>query len=94
MCPDGPYPCRTAWFLVEAVVVVNVCLIMTGMVYVLHILPNTDIVLVFVISLLYGFTVVMFSFMATPFFSKSKVSACGQRTAMCAVRFPVDRMVL
>ncbi|XP_042143725.1 cholesterol transporter ABCA5 [Ixodes scapularis] len=64
----------TAWFLVEAVVVVNVCLIMTGMVYVLHILPNTDIVLVFVISLLYGFTVVMFSFMATPFFSKSKVA--------------------
>ncbi|EEC08027.1 ABC transporter, putative [Ixodes scapularis] len=70
----APHERTTAWFLVEAVVVVNVCLIMTGMVYVLHILPNTDIVLVFVISLLYGFTVVMFSFMATPFFSKSKVA--------------------
>ncbi|KAG0417514.1 hypothetical protein HPB47_005542, partial [Ixodes persulcatus] len=64
----------TAWFLVEAVVVVNVCLIMTGMMYMLHIFPNTDIVLVFVISVLYGFTIVMFSFMATPFFSKSKVA--------------------
>lgn len=64
----------TAWSLVEALVVANVALIMTAMVYVLHILPNTDILIVFVVSLLYGLTIVMFSFMATPFFNKSKVA--------------------
>nr|XP_054923491.1 ABC-type organic anion transporter ABCA8-like isoform X1 [Dermacentor andersoni] len=64
----------TAWALVEAVVVANVAAIMTLMVYVLHILPNTDISIVFVLSLLYGLTIVMFSFMATPFFNKSKVA--------------------
>lgn len=64
---------RTAWFLVEAVVVLNVAIIMTAMVYLLGILPNTDALIVFIISLLYGFTIVMFSFMATPFFNKSKV---------------------
>ncbi|XP_077510985.1 cholesterol transporter ABCA5-like isoform X2 [Amblyomma americanum] len=64
----------TAWSLVEAVVVANVAAIMTFMVYVLRILPNTDILIVFVLSLLYGLTIVMFSFMATPFFDKSKVA--------------------
>lgn len=64
----------TAWSLVEAIVVANVAAIMTLMVYVLHILPNTDIFIVFVLSLLYGLTIVMFSFMATPFFNKSKVA--------------------
>ncbi|KAH6934215.1 hypothetical protein HPB50_021935 [Hyalomma asiaticum] len=64
----------TAWSLVEAVVVANVAAIMTLMVYLLHILPNTDIFIVFVLSLLYGLTIVMFSFMATPFFNKSKVA--------------------
>lgn len=64
----------TAWSLVEAIVVANVAAIMTLMVYVLHILPNTDILIVFVLSLLYGLTIVMFSFMATPFFNKSKVA--------------------
>ncbi|XP_075746370.1 cholesterol transporter ABCA5-like isoform X3 [Rhipicephalus microplus] len=64
----------TAWSVVEAIVVTNVAAIMTFMVYVLHILPNTDIFIVFVLSLLYGLTIVTFSFMATPFFNKSKVA--------------------
>lgn len=63
-----------AWSLVEAIVVANVAAIMTLMVYLLHILPNTDIFIVFALSLLYGLTIVMFSFMATPFFNKSKVA--------------------
>ncbi|XP_064460515.1 cholesterol transporter ABCA5-like isoform X2 [Ornithodoros turicata] len=63
-----------AWFLIEAVVVLTVSAIMTLMVLALRILPNTDILIVFILSLLYGFTIVMFSFMATPFFNKSKVA--------------------
>ncbi|XP_077535547.1 cholesterol transporter ABCA5-like isoform X4 [Haemaphysalis longicornis] len=64
----------TAWALIEALVVANVAVIMTAMVYLLRILPNTDILIMFVVSLLYGLTIVMFSFMATPFFNKSKVA--------------------
>lgn len=64
----------TAWSLIEALVVANVALIMTAMVFLLRILPNTDITIMFVVSLLYGLTIVMFSFMATPFFNKSKVA--------------------
>ncbi|CAN7984948.1 unnamed protein product, partial [Ixodes hexagonus] len=77
----------TAWFLIEALVVLNVSFVMTLMVYLLHILPNTDIIIVFVISLLYGLTIVMFSFMATPFFNKSKVSVPGRGAASCAAPF-------
>ncbi|XP_037078455.1 phospholipid-transporting ATPase ABCA1-like [Pollicipes pollicipes] len=64
----------TAWFLVYAVYVFAVASICIGIMYFSKLFPYSENIYIYIIYILYGWSLVMFGFMLSPFFTKAKVA--------------------
>lgn len=63
-----------SWFNIYTIYVIVLALASTIILFLLGVFNNTNWLLIFVLVLLYSFTVIFFSFMISPFFDKSRVS--------------------
>lgn len=63
-----------SWFNIYATYTIVLSLASTTILYLLGVFNNTNWILIFLMVLLYSITVILFSFMISPFFDKSRVS--------------------
>lgn len=63
-----------SWFIIYALFVLVLSVISTVLLFTLQVFQHTHFVPVFLVILLYGLSVIMFAFMLTPFFDKSRTA--------------------
>lgn len=63
-----------SWFNIYAAYTIVLSIASTIILYLLGVFNNTNWILIFLLVLLYSITVILFSFMISPFFDKSRVS--------------------
>ncbi len=78
-----------SWFFVYSLMVVVIALVGTFILKFI-VIRTTDFLALFLIMLIYGFSVIMFAFMLTALFNKAKVArTCNIRNALGAKGFDV-----
>lgn len=65
---------RCGWFLIYAVFVTFLSFVSVILVFSLGVFQHTNYLPVFILILLYSFSVILIGFMITPFFDNSRVS--------------------
>lgn len=65
---------RLSWFIIYGIFVLFLSAVCVVLLYSLKVFTNTNFLLIFVLIVLYCFSIIMFGFMITPFFDKSGVS--------------------
>lgn len=63
-----------SWFIIYGIFVLFLSIICCFLLFILQVFQNTNILLIFLLVLLYSLSIIMFGFMITPFFDKSRVS--------------------
>lgn len=64
---------RFSWFIIYGIFVLLVTIICCVLLFTLDVFKHTNFLLVFLLIFLYSLSVIMFAFMITPFFDKSRV---------------------
>lgn len=72
---------RLSWFIIYGIFVLFLTIICCVLLFTLKVFQNTNFILIFLLVLLYSLTIIMFGFMITPFFDKSRVSKLN-----CAIK--------
>lgn len=73
---------RLSWFIIYGIFVFFLTIVCCVLLFTLKVFQNTNFILIFLLVLLYSLTIIMFGFMITPFFDKSRVSC---RENICVV---------
>ncbi|CAK1541868.1 unnamed protein product [Leptosia nina] len=63
-----------SWFLIYAVFVTILSIVSTVLLFTLKVFQHSSYVLIFLLMLLFGFTIITFAFMLTPFFDKARTA--------------------
>ncbi|XP_071448970.1 cholesterol transporter ABCA5-like [Hetaerina americana] len=63
-----------SWFIIYGVFVLFLTIISTVLLFTLQVFQHTNFILVFLLILLYALSIIMFGFMLTPFFDKSRTA--------------------
>ncbi|CAH2093421.1 unnamed protein product [Euphydryas editha] len=63
-----------SWFLIYAVFVTILSLVSTVLLFTLKVFQHSSYILIFLLMLLFGFTIITFAFMLTPFFDKARTA--------------------
>ncbi|XP_060533320.1 cholesterol transporter ABCA5-like [Cylas formicarius] len=63
-----------SWFIIYAIFVLFLTIICCTLLFALKVFQNTNFALIFVLVFLYCLTIIMFGFMVTPFFDKSRTA--------------------
>ncbi|XP_060806687.1 cholesterol transporter ABCA5 [Amyelois transitella] len=63
-----------SWFLIYAVFVTILSLVSTVLLFTLKVFQHSSYVLIFLLMLLFGFTIITFAFMLTPFFDRARTA--------------------
>ncbi|XP_045466962.1 cholesterol transporter ABCA5-like [Harmonia axyridis] len=63
-----------SWFIIYAVFVSIYAVVCCCLLYALRVFQNTNFLLLFLLVLLFSFSIIMFGFMITPFFDKSRTA--------------------
>lgn len=63
-----------SWFIIYAVFVLWLSATCCLLIYLLNVFQHTNMFLIFILTFLYALTVIMFAFMITPFFDKSRTA--------------------
>ncbi|KAG7303251.1 hypothetical protein JYU34_011718 [Plutella xylostella] len=63
-----------SWFLIYAVFVTVLSVVSTVLLFTLKVFQHSSYVLIFLLMLLFGFTIITFAFMLTPFFDKARTA--------------------
>ncbi|CAH0549112.1 unnamed protein product [Brassicogethes aeneus] len=63
-----------AWFIIYGVFVTFLSVVCCGILYILNVFQNTNILWIFLLTVLYSFSVIMFAFVITPFFDKARTA--------------------
>lgn len=65
---------RLSWFIIYAIFTTVLSVISCILLFSLQVFQHTNYILIFLLTLLYSFSIIMFGFLITPFFDKSRVS--------------------
>lgn len=68
-----------SWFIIYGIFVLFLSIVCCTILYILKVFNNTNILWIFLLTLLYSFSIIMFAFLITPFFDKARVSV-GSKT--------------
>ncbi|XP_049879366.1 cholesterol transporter ABCA5-like isoform X2 [Pectinophora gossypiella] len=63
-----------SWFLIYAVFVTILSIVSTVLLFTLKVFQHSSYILIFLLMLLFGFTIITFAFMLTPFFDKARTA--------------------
>ncbi|XP_050668382.1 cholesterol transporter ABCA5-like [Leptidea sinapis] len=63
-----------SWFLIYAVFVTLLSVVSTVLLFTLKVFQHSSYILIFLLMLLFGFTIITFAFMLTPFFDKARTA--------------------
>ncbi|XP_037292721.1 ATP-binding cassette sub-family A member 5 isoform X2 [Manduca sexta] len=63
-----------SWFLIYAVFVTILSLVSTVLLFTLKVFQHSSYILIFLLMLLFGFTIITFAFMLTPFFDRARTA--------------------
>ncbi|XP_073948704.1 LOW QUALITY PROTEIN: cholesterol transporter ABCA5-like [Choristoneura fumiferana] len=63
-----------SWFLIYAVFVTVLSVVSTVLLFTLKVFQHSSYILIFLLMLLFGFTIITFAFMLTPFFDKARTA--------------------
>lgn len=63
-----------AWFVTEALMAFLISVLMTVIIFATNVLPNTSIIIIFTLIILFAISTILLSFMLTPFFNNAKVA--------------------
>ncbi|KAL0868036.1 hypothetical protein ABMA27_008685 [Loxostege sticticalis] len=63
-----------AWFLIYAVFVTILSIVSTVLLFTLKVFQHSSYILIFLLMLLFGFTIITFAFMLTPFFDRARTA--------------------
>ena len=66
--------CRLSWGVTYAIIITVVTIIITFLAWMIKLFHNSNMVYVFLLLWLYGLSIIMFSFMLTPFFHKAETA--------------------
>jgi len=66
--------CRLSWFIIYSIFVFLLSAVGVVLLFTLQMFQHTHFLPIFLLVVLYSFSVIMFAFMITPFFDKSRVS--------------------
>lgn len=69
---------RLSWFIIYGVFVLFLSIVCCILLFTLRVFQNTSFILIFLLVLLFSLSIIMFGFMITPFFDKSRVSIKDQ----------------
>ncbi|XP_072934146.1 cholesterol transporter ABCA5-like [Epargyreus clarus] len=69
---DSVYWC--SWFLIYTVFVTILSIVSTVLLFTLKVFQHSSYILIFLLMLLFGFTIITFAFMLTPFFDKARTA--------------------
>lgn len=65
---------RLSWFIIYGIFVLFLSIVCCVLLFTLQVFQNTNFLLIFLLVLFYSLSIIMFGFMITPFFDKSRVS--------------------
>nr|XP_049698966.1 cholesterol transporter ABCA5 [Helicoverpa armigera] len=63
-----------SWFLIYAVFVTILSIVSTVLLFTLKVFQHSSYILIFLLMLLFGFTIITFAFMLTPFFDRARTA--------------------
>lgn len=63
-----------SWFIIYGIFVLFLSIVCCVLLFTLQVFQNTNFLLIFLLVLFYTLSIIMFGFMITPFFDKSRVS--------------------
>ncbi|KAJ8921257.1 hypothetical protein NQ315_013729 [Exocentrus adspersus] len=63
-----------SWFIIYGIFVFFLTIVCCVLLFTLRVFQNTNFILIFLLVLLYSLTIIMFGFMITPFFDKSRTA--------------------
>ncbi|XP_017782555.1 PREDICTED: ATP-binding cassette sub-family A member 5-like [Nicrophorus vespilloides] len=63
-----------SWFIIYGIFVLVLSTVCCGLLYVLRVFQNTNLFVIFLLIFLYSLSIIMFGFMITPFFDKSRTA--------------------
>nr|CAH7743826.1 unnamed protein product [Callosobruchus chinensis] len=63
-----------SWFIIYGIFVLFLTIVCCVLLFTLKVFQNTNFLLIFLLVLLYSFSIIMFGFMITPFFDKSRTA--------------------
>ncbi|XP_012548268.1 cholesterol transporter ABCA5 [Bombyx mori] len=63
-----------SWFLIYAVFVTILSIVSTVLLFTLKVFQHSSYILIFLLMVLFGFTIITFAFMLTPFFDKARTA--------------------
>ncbi|XP_026730464.1 ATP-binding cassette sub-family A member 5-like [Trichoplusia ni] len=63
-----------SWFLIYAVFVTVLSIVSTVLLFTLKVFQHSSYILIFLLMLLFGFTIITFAFMLTPFFDRARTA--------------------
>ncbi|XP_074040228.1 cholesterol transporter ABCA5 [Leptinotarsa decemlineata] len=76
-----------SWFIIYGVFVLFLTIVCCILLFTLKVFTNTSIILIFILVLLYCLTIIMFGFMITPFFDKSRTAGILGNFAVTIMSF-------
>lgn len=80
-----------SWFIIYGIFVFFLSIVCCVLLFTLQVFQNTNFLLIFLLVLLYSLSIIMFGFMITPFFDKSRVSPTAKRLNILTKILFLDR---
>jgi len=65
---------RLSWLILYVIIVVAVTVVITAICWIASLFINCNVIILFLLFLLYGLTMIFLSFLATPFFRKAELA--------------------